>query len=100
MAHSKFIERDVELIAISTDSTEDAKSMADLVFAKFHVLADSDGAVADSYGVFNMLGDGVAAPATFIIRPDNTIGTFYVGQDISDRPDPDQILAEADRVLK
>ena len=100
MAHSKFVERDIELIAISTDSTEDAKSMADLVLAKFHVLADSDGAVADSYGVFNMLGDGVAAPATFIIRPDSTIGTFYIGQDISDRPNPEQVLAEADRVLK
>ena len=100
MAHSKFIERDLELIAISTDNTEDAKNMADLVLAKFHVLADSKGAVADSYGVFNMLADGVAAPATFIIRPDSTIGTYYIGQDIGDRPTPDQILAEADRILK
>ena len=100
MAHSKFIDSDIELIAISTDSEADAKNMADLVFAKFHVLSDSSGAVADSYGVFNMLGDGIAAPATFIIRPDSTIATYYIGHDIGDRPPPDQILEEVERVLK
>ena len=74
--------------------------MADLVRAKFHVLADTDGAVAESYGVFNMLGDGVAAPATFIIRPDSTIGTYHVGQHISDRPTPEEILDQVDRILQ
>lgn len=88
------------LIAISTDSTNDAKKMADDVSAKFHILADSDGAVADSYGVFNMLGDGVAAPATFVILADSTIGTYHVGQHISDRPTPEDILDQVDRVLQ
>ena len=88
------------LVAISTDSTQDAKNMANHVTARFHVLADSDGSVADSYGVFNMLGDGVAAPATFVILPDSTIGTYHVGQHVSDRPTPDEILDQVDRVLK
>ncbi len=100
MVHSEFIERDVELVAISMDSRENAKNMADLVFAKFHVLADSSGAVTNSYGVFDLLGDGVAAPSMFIIRPDSTIGTYYVGQHINDRPIPEDILNQVDRVLK
>ena len=76
------------------------KRMANEVSARFHVLADSDGAVAEIYGVFNMLGDGVAAPATFVILADSTIGTYHVGQHISDRPTPEEILDQVDRVLK
>ena len=74
--------------------------MADLVGAGFHVLSDFDASVAESYGVFNLLGDGVAAPGTFIVLPDGAIATYYIGRNVNDRPTPDQILVEVDRFLQ
>ena len=90
----------MELVAISTDDVQDSSAMADLVGAGFHVLSDFDGSVAESYGVFNLLGDGVAAPGTFIVLPDGAIATYYIGRNVNDRPTPDQILVEVDRFLQ
>ena len=64
--------------------------------AAFPVLADPDGATARSYGVFDLLGDGVAAPATFIVRKDGSIGWHQVGADITDRATVEEILAALD----
>ena len=52
---------------MSTDERAGALQMALLAEAGFPVLTDPAGAAARSYGVFDLLGDGVAAPATFII---------------------------------
>ncbi len=90
----------MSVAAISTDSTADAKKMADLVGAEFHILADTTTKVSQSFGVFNMLGDGVAAPATIIVRPDGTVGSLHVGRDIGDRPSAVDILGEVDRILR
>ena len=64
--------------------------------AKFPVLADLDGAAARSYGVFNLLGDGVATPATFIVENDRSIGWYQVGEEIADRATVADILAALD----
>ena len=41
---------------------------------------------------YNLLGDMLAAPATFLIRKDMTIAWQHVGKDVSDRPTPSDIL--------
>ena len=64
--------------------------------AKFPLLADPDGAAARSYGVFDLLGDGVATPATFIVDKDRSIGWYQVGVDIADRATVADILAALD----
>ena len=64
--------------------------------AEFPVLADPDGATARSYGVFDLLGDGVATPATFIVREDGSIGWYQVGVDIADRATVEEIMAALD----
>ena len=61
-----------EVVAVSTDNTADARRMADYAQAAFPILADEGAAVTKNYGVYNLLDDGVAAPATFIIRSDGT----------------------------
>ncbi len=71
---------------------EDALNMAMLAGAMFHVLADSDTQVAREYGVFDLLDDGVSAPATFIVGSDTTILWRHVGQNIADRPLSGEIL--------
>lgn len=83
--YHEFESRNVGLAAISTDLLVDAERMEVMAGAEFPILADTTEAVTKSYGVFNQLGDGVAAPATFIIQPDGEVIWGYVGVDIGDR---------------
>ncbi len=71
---------------------EDALNMAILAGARFPVLADADTQVTREYGVFDLLDDGVSAPATFIVGSDTTILWSHVGQNIADRPLAGEIL--------
>lgn len=70
-----------------------AQAMDEAVQADFPILADADHAVADAFGVFNLLGDSVAAPAVFVIDSQGRIVWSHVGKDIGDRPSPVEILA-------
>ena len=70
---------------MSTDEVDDALRMTLLSGARFPVLADPDGATARGYGVFNLLGDGVATPSTFVVKSDGSVGWRQVGGDIGDR---------------
>ena len=81
---------------MSTDEIDDALRMTLLAGARFPVLADPDGATARNYGVFNLLGDGVATPATFVIKGSGSIGWRQVGGDIGDRAMIADILAALD----
>ena len=60
--------------------------------AAFPLLADPDHAVAEAYGVYNLLGDGLATPAVFIVDPSGNLVWSYVGQNAADRPSVDKIL--------
>ena len=98
--YQQFEERNVSLATISVDNVEDADKMAEMIGSRFYVLSDADAKMARAYGIFDLHGDGVAAPATFIIDPDGEIAALHVGRDITDRPTPEQILAEVDRLFK
>lgn len=76
------------------DGVQDAAQMAAYTGAEFPVLSDAGGKVARRYGVYNLLGDGVAAPATFIVGRDGSILWRHVGQNIADRPSADEILVK------
>lgn len=91
MAYDEMRALGAELIAISTDDVPRAQNMRQRTGARYPVLADPDQAVAKAYGVFNLLGDGVAAPATIILTSERVI-TEHVGRDIGDRPSPAAIL--------
>ena len=81
-----------ELVAISTDDLGGALDMADYTGAEFLIAADPDEEIARSYGVFNLLGDGVATPATFIVGSDGKIDWVRVGQTAGDRVLPPELL--------
>ena len=66
--------------------------MAQLINGSFPILADANHAVANAYGVFNLLGDGVATPSVFVIDPSERVIWSYVGQDANDRPPADEVL--------
>ena len=57
---------DAEVLAISTDDLSKAKLFADRLGLPFPVLYDPAAEVVRAYDVFNLLGDGLATPSTFI----------------------------------
>ena len=67
--------------------------MAALVRADYPLLADPTRETSIAYGVFDLLGDGVAAPAVFVVNPDRSIRWAYVGSNIDDRLTSADILA-------
>jgi peroxiredoxin len=67
--------------------------MSQLVQSAYPILADPDHAVADAYGVFNLLGDNVATPSIFVIDRNGRIAWSYVAKNPDDRPLPADILA-------
>ena len=88
-----------ELLAISVDALDRAIGMAQYAGAQFPVLADTDTSVTRRYGVFNLLGDGVSAPATFIVGSDGAIAWRHVGENIADRPAAAELLRELRQVV-
>ena len=91
LAYDEIRALDSELITLSTDDVARARQMQERVGARFPVLADPDHAVADAYGVFDLLGDGVAAPTTIIMTSDRIVA-MQVGETIGDRPSTPSIL--------
>ena len=95
-AYPEFTGRNVEVVAVSADGRADALRMTALAGTTFPVLSDPGGATARDYGVFDLLGDGVATPATFIVRKDGSIDWYRIGVDIADRATVEDIIAALD----
>ena len=79
-------------VAISTDDVEGAADMAQYVRAEYPILADPDHTVAESFGVYNLLNDEVAAPAVLLIGKWRVVHWRQVGANIGDRPSLNTIL--------
>ena len=94
-------------MAISTDNVLDAMNMANFAGADpgsgygtgFHILADDDTSVTREYGVFDLHGDGVAAPATFILNKAGEVVAYHVSRDVTDRPTTEGILLQLDQMV-
>jgi peroxiredoxin len=88
-----FEAKNVDVLALAVQNQADAKNMADQTQVTFPILADSNHQVTDAYQIYNLLGDGVAAPAVFVIDQTGQIVWSYIGKDYSDRPTNEMILA-------
>jgi peroxiredoxin len=60
----------------------------------FPLLADPDHEVAEAFNVYNLLGNGYAAPSVFVIDTDGSIVWSHVGRSSGDRPNVDAILEQ------
>lgn len=87
-----FQQHDTQILALAVQDVVRAQAMLQAAQASFPILADVDHAVADAYGVYNLLGDGVATPAVFIVDKSGQIAWSYVGQSASDRPTAQTVL--------
>lgn len=60
---------------------------------EFPILYDPEGSAVREYGVFNLLGDGMAASAMFLIDRTGQVQWQYVGKHIDDRPSNREIIS-------
>lgn len=90
----QFTARHSQLIALAYQNLTGAQETVTKTNVSYPVLADVGHQVAEAYGVFNLLGDGVATPAVFIIDPAGQIIWSYIGQDFADRPSTSTLLEQ------
>ena len=81
-----------EVVAISVDDLEGASDIVQKVGIPFPVLYDPSTEVPEAYKVFNLLGDKVATPSTFVVDQNGVIVWKYVANSIGDRPPSSIIL--------
>ncbi len=60
----------------------------------FPILYNKDADVVKAYGVYDLLGDGLATPATFVIDKQGVIRWKRVGSSVGDRPPASKVLEE------
>ena len=80
------------MLAISVDNLSGAEGVVSQLGIPFPVLYDPSTDVPRAYGVFNLLNDSLAAPATFVVDLDGAIRWKYVGRSLGDRPSVAEIL--------
>ena len=85
--------QNAEVLAIAVQDQAGAQATLNSTGATFPILSDSDHRVAEAYQVYNLLGDGLAAPAVFILDKSGQIVWSYIGQDVADRAGNQAILA-------
>jgi peroxiredoxin len=83
----------VEVLTISVDTEADAHATLDRLGVTFPVLYDSTKAVARSWEVFDLLNDGVAAPATYLFDGSGDLLAYHIGTDIADRPSTAEVYS-------
>ena len=81
------------MVALAVASRSSVNSgVRELLGLPYPVLADPEHEVAEGYEVYNVLGDGYAAPSVFVIDTDGSIVWSYVGEGPTDRPSVDTVL--------
>jgi peroxiredoxin len=81
---------DIAALAVAPMSSVDGARTA--AKATFPMMADVDHTVAETYGVYNLLGDKLAAPSVFVIDTDGHILWGHIGRSAGDRPSVQTIL--------
>lgn len=66
----------------------------------FPVARDADGRVSKAWGVYDVLGDGLAAPSTFVIDAHGELAFWKIGTNLTDRPSAGEILAAVQQLVR
>jgi peroxiredoxin len=87
----------VQILAVSVDSREDSKKLAQMMRIRFEgefdfpLLEDKDHKVINRYGIFNPDGRGWPHPATYVIDPQGVVRWQFVEVDYKKRASNEQI---------
>lgn len=90
--YEAFQEAGAEVVALVVAPLASVDGVRQSTGATYPLLADPTHQVAEAYSVYNLLGDGYAAPAVFVIDTDGSIVWSHVGQHPGDRPGAQAIL--------
>jgi peroxiredoxin len=90
----KYEEMGAQVIAIAVQDLTQAAQSVEKSGARFPVLADVDHTVTESYNIYNLFGDEIAAPSVFIINSDGQIVWQYIGKNQPDRKSSAEILEQ------
>ncbi len=88
------------MLAISVDDLEDAAWVVEELGIPFPILYDTSTETPRDYAVYNLRGDDLAAPGTFVIDRDGIIRWKRVSTDITNRPSVSTILAQLSRIAE
>ena len=92
-----FDKKNVQILAISTDDLNGSLNLAsktDIEFPLLFTSADSD--VPDSYGVFNLFGDGLASASLFLIDKRGEIVWQSIGEKTGHFVSSEKVLQQID----
>mgnify|MGYP000033725525 CR=1 FL=1 len=90
--YQAFLEKNAEVVALAVASASAVGGVRQATGAAYPMLADPDHKVAEAYGVYNLLGDGLAAPSVFVIDTRGNIVWSHIGSNSGDRPGIAEIL--------
>lgn len=91
--YTKFQNAEVEIAALAVAPLSAVNNgVRKVIKPPYPLLADPKHRVAEAYGVYNLLGDQLAAPSVFIIDTGGRVVWSHVGQSPGDRPDAQTIL--------
>ncbi len=99
-SYHRFQQLGAELIAVSTDAPEKTRMTVDRAEIEFPVLSDVDGTVSQSWGVFNVLSNGHAAPAIVLFGPSGNEIARRVSTSADQLPDIEEMLQTFQRSLE
>ena len=92
--YARFQEFNTEVLAISVQQPDIGQYVSELLDLQYPVLSDLEHVAVDGYGVYDLLGDSLAAPSVFVIDMDGVIRWVYVGESSGDRPGNEMILEQ------
>jgi len=92
--YPSFQQLNAEILAVSVEDPTIGEHVSRLLDLQYPVLSDQDHQATDLYGVYDLLGDSLAAPSIFLVDLDGIIKWAYVGQDTRDRPSNAMILQQ------
>lgn len=92
-AHEQFARRNAQVLAIAVQGVTQASVVRALGQLSFPVLADEQHVVSEAFGVYNRFGDGLAAPAVFVIDAQGRVVWSHIGNSPEDYPPVETVLA-------
>jgi len=87
-----FNEAKAIVVGVSNEAAPDVKAFRDKLGLGFELYSDPDLAMITKWGVADT-GAGISRPATFVIEPGGAIAYRKVGENPSDHPSMDELLA-------
>ena len=94
----------VQILAVSVDSHEDSKKLAQMMRTRFEgefdfpLLEDKDHKVINRYGIFNPDGSGWPHPSTYVIDPRGIVQWKFIEVDYKKRPSNEQIRQQLAKI--